>query len=165
MTCIFQKRLVAGQLPLRLREHVLERPRIKFTKQLPRLHDLAFGIQDFVELAIDAGVDGDGIQRSDGAQTIEIDIKISLACLGGHDRNRPAAPLSALSAGCVCAGGHRYACVEKPWQDQCRQSSDDDNPDNQPNPPVTGFWLAILQGVAVDARSPSGAVSVRSIDL
>ena len=82
--------LVAGQLPLRLGELHLVRPRINLHQGLVGFDHLAFGEIDLHDLAVDPRADRRRLKRrhrSQQARQIEVDVPPRHRC--GDNRNRP----------------------------------------------------------------------------
>ncbi len=62
---VAEQRLVTRELALRLRQLHLERPRIDLGQEVAGVDVLPFLERHLDQLAVDAGVDGDGVQRRD----------------------------------------------------------------------------------------------------
>ena len=73
---VLQQSLVARQLSLELSQLRFERTRVDFSQQVPLVDELTFLEPDAHQLSIDAGMDGDGIQRSDRSKSVEVDADV-----------------------------------------------------------------------------------------
>jgi len=74
---VLERRHVAGELALRLRELRLEGAGVDLRKQLALAHELALAEERLQKLAVDAAADGDGVERRDGAERGEGDGQVA----------------------------------------------------------------------------------------
>ncbi len=65
-------RLILGKLPFGLLQHNLVGPRIDLHQGIPLSNHLSFGEVDLDDLPIDAAANGDGVERRDRAEAIEV---------------------------------------------------------------------------------------------
>jgi len=84
---VLEERLVAHHLSLGLGQLHLEGPRVDLGQQLAALDELALPEQDLHQLAVDAALDGDGVERRDGAEAVEVDGDVPLSRRHRHHRH------------------------------------------------------------------------------
>ena len=80
---VLQQGLVAGELALVLRQLRLEGPRVDLGQQVALADQLPLAELHAQQLAVDPRVDGDGVQRRDGAEARDVDADVT----GPHRRH------------------------------------------------------------------------------
>ena len=93
----FENRFVARKLTLGLGQRRFIRARIDLGNEVAFFDFLAFLEIDLDQIAADLAPDGDGGQRRDGSQRVEIDANIALADRFRDDRHRRGAPAGATA--------------------------------------------------------------------
>ncbi|OIQ80319.1 hypothetical protein GALL_379250 [mine drainage metagenome] len=135
---VVQSGFVLGELGRHLRQLGFVRPRIDFRQQVARSDGLTLAKIDLHELAVDAGLDGDGIARRDRADRLQVDIDISCRGHGRQHRHR-----ARLGIGGSLHRRHLPALVP---DHQCRPGRQRDHHDQQQPAPELSGRLAVRMG-------------------
>ncbi len=103
-------------------------PRIDLNEGLPPVHHLTFAVTNLTNYTGDLADDGIRINRSDGADSVEVNTDVALFCGRDGEGNRPA-------NGAAPAGGshrRRLAVVQGPPEKQAK-GEQDKKPDQYAN--------------------------------
>src|ERR1019366_7419206 len=98
-----EKRLIAGGSALGQVELNLIGTRVDFSKNLAFFDQIAFIKIDLHQLAVNTGLNGDGVESRDVAETVEIDRNVGAGRLCRNDRNRPETATTAAACAFLAA--------------------------------------------------------------
>lgn len=130
-----QQRLVAGELPLGLQQLGLEWARVDLGEQVAFTNELALAVWNVHQLAVHAGVNGDGVDRRDRTEAREVDADVSLGRSCRLDRD---------GRGRACGGARGVPVC--PRSDAAEREHHDRGDDDDPASPNPRYMHAAFNG-------------------